>query len=247
MAAVSATRRRTAVGAEFAQYSAAVWANRAGLDKAYSGRHRALDGFLSGLGTHPEGGKLYFGLGARFKFKFNSLGRGGRAVPTTRVRHHMDGVQGRRSRTAWKCCWSTSTHDQVQLPCAARGVGSAAESGPSRIAMSESAIQNRRWNPPVAPSPRADGRAGPASRRGAGRPRRQLRALYDGPDGAPLRAAADPLPEATHAVDKASQARYLIRCVMMMILVFLAASKNKLLNVQASVHKTARRTRPKAV
>ena len=99
-AAVSATRRRTANGAEFARYVTAVNANKADLAKAfacrsacseafeaYSGRHRALDGFLSGLGTHPEDGTLYIGLGAA---KFNSTGRGERAVPTTAVRHRME-------------------------------------------------------------------------------------------------------------------------------------------------------------
>ena len=93
-------RRRTADGAEFAQYVAAVNANLGDLEKAYagrsacaesfeaySGRHRALDRFLGGLGTHPEGGTLYVGLGDA---KFSSTGKGERAVPTTALRHRME-------------------------------------------------------------------------------------------------------------------------------------------------------------
>jgi hypothetical protein len=123
-AAVSCTRRRTSDGAEFAAYVAAVGTHRADLDKAYAGRsacseafegyrfkNKALDGFLRGLGSHPDDGTLYIGLGAG---QFACTGPGERSVPTTAVQHRMKTAFKERMKVLMVDEWMTT-----QLSCVA--------------------------------------------------------------------------------------------------------------------------------
>jgi hypothetical protein len=95
MSAISATRRRTANGAEFSMYVKAVWTNITALRLAYGcraacseafaryrGKAKVVDRFLAGLGTHPKGGRLYIGYG---NAKFDSSGKGERSVPVQAI------------------------------------------------------------------------------------------------------------------------------------------------------------------
>lgn len=132
MAAISTTRRRTSDGDEFARYVAAVGANKADLEKAYAGRsacaesfesysgkHKALDGFLRKLGGHPDGGTLYVGLGAG---KFACTGPGEKAVPTTAVQRRMKTAFKERMRVLMVDEWMTTQrscvypHDKLGAP-----------------------------------------------------------------------------------------------------------------------------------
>jgi hypothetical protein len=132
MAAISATRRRTSDGEEFARYVAAVGANKVNLEKAYAGRsacaesfesysgkHKALDGFLRKLGGHPDGGTLYVGLGAG---KFSCTGPGEKAVPTTAVQRRMKTAFKERMKVLMVDEWMTTQrscvypHDKLGAP-----------------------------------------------------------------------------------------------------------------------------------
>jgi hypothetical protein len=132
MAAISATRRRTSDGAEFAQYVAAIGANKADLEKAYAGRsacsesfesysgkHKALDAFLRGLGSHPKDGTLYVGLGAG---KFACTGPGEQSVPTTAVQRRMRTAFKERMKVLMVDEWMTTQrscvypHDKLGVP-----------------------------------------------------------------------------------------------------------------------------------
>jgi hypothetical protein len=165
MAAISATRRRTSDGDEFARYVAAVGANKVDLEKAYAGRsacaesfesysgkHKALDGFLRKLGGHPEGGTLYVGLGAG---KFACTGPGEKAVPTTAVQRRMRTAFKERMKVLMVDEWMTTQrscvypHDKLGAPDRTLPGGGKIKDRDVRFCSSEAMLGSHPCPPPA--------------------------------------------------------------------------------------------------
>ena len=166
MAAVSATRRRTSDGEEFARYASAVWTHHDELQLAYGGRSacsesfasyrdkmRVLDGFFASLGEHPKGGRFTIGLG---NANFDSSGKGERSVPTTFMKHRAQTAHGTKMDVidvdefhTTKLCVLGPWHAELGVPYRMLEGGRSVPDRDVRFCSSESLLGSHPCPPPA--------------------------------------------------------------------------------------------------